>query len=240
MKKRFNVAVATPDGGLELHPLKDWLRHHPDFVPKGQNATTSTSHQLRAALAKAGWEVRESDEQVVLVKPDAGAQAGALDKILGEEAGAREDAERNADLLFPLERHLRDFMSRHIETLRIQGRRVRLYVDADGREGVEYPTGVGPIDILGLADDGGFVVFELKVDRGPDRAVGQLLRYMGWVKRHLAIEKPVRGVIVAASIDERLKYAAVVVPDVSILEYEVSFKLNDAGIDLAPGSGGST
>ena len=50
---------------------------------------------------------------------------------------------------------------------------------------------------------------------------------MGWVKRHLAIEKPVHGVIVAASIDERLKYAAVVVPDVSILEYEVSFKLND-------------
>jgi hypothetical protein len=70
---------------------------------------------------------------------------------------------------------------------------------------------------------------ELKLDRGPDRALGQLARYMGWVKIHLAGDHEVRGVVVARSIDERLRYAACVMPNVALLEYEVEFRLHDAG-----------
>ena len=97
------------------------------------------------------------------------------------------------------------------------------------RNGREYLTDVGPIDILAEDDSGAFVVFELKLDRGPDRALGQLARYMGWVKLRLAGERAVRGVVVASSIDDRLRYAVCVVPNVSLLEYEVEFRLHDVG-----------
>ena len=92
---------------------------------------------------------------------------------------------------------------------------------------------MGPIDILAVDDFGNFVVFELKLERGPDRALGQLARYTGWVKLNLAREREVSGVVVAKSIDERLRYAACVIPNVALLEYEVEFCLREVGsIDI--------
>ena len=55
-------------------------------------------------------------------------------------------------------------------------------------------TDVGSIDILAAAADNTLAVMELKRDRGPDSALGQLARYMGWVRAHLAAGAPVRGV----------------------------------------------
>ena len=43
---------------------------------------------------------------------------------------------------------------------------------------VEYPVGGRFIDILPVDRNAGYVVIELKMSRGYDRTVGQLLRYM--------------------------------------------------------------
>jgi RecB family endonuclease NucS len=67
---------------------------------------------------------------------------------------------------------------------------VRLFVDPVGRDGVEYPTAVGPIDILAADDSGAFFVFELKRARSPDHAMGQLTRYMGWVRQTIKRNHP--------------------------------------------------
>lgn len=124
--------------------------------------------------------------------------------------------------------------ARHNQTalpqIPVGGRRLRVYRDAAGRRGVEYPTGVGPIDLLATDKAGNFFVFELKLDRGPDTAFGQLARYMGWVKANLAGRRDVRGVVVARRIDEKLRYAASIAPDVALLEYEVNLKVRDAGL----------
>lgn len=130
---------------------------------------------------------------------------------------------------FALEAQLRDFIVENIAHIPINGHRLRLYVDGLGRSGREYPSGVGPIDILAVDEAGHFMVFELKLERGPDRALGQLARYMGWVKTHLANDRAVRGAVVARAIDERLRYAACVVPNVSLLEYDVQFRVRDVG-----------
>jgi len=42
-----------------------------------------------------------------------------------------------------------------------------------------------------------FVVFELKLSRGADKAMGQISRYMGGVTQNFAKDKDVKGVIVA-------------------------------------------
>lgn len=72
---------------------------------------------------------------------------------------------------------------------------------------------------------GDYVVIELKVSRGYDRTIGQLLRYMAWIRKNLAAEKKVRGFIVASEITEDLKLASSQIPDVKLVEYEISFSI---------------
>lgn len=126
---------------------------------------------------------------------------------------------------FPFERHLRDYLAHNLGTNAYFGAGLTVYESAEGLVGVEYPTDVGPIDILAKAPNGDFHVFELKLSRGDDAALGQILRYMGWVSQHLAGGKEVFGVIVAAGISEKLRYAVTQVPNVRLMEYEVRFSV---------------
>ena len=109
------------------------------------------------------------------------------------------------DAEFTLEYQLRDFIAQNIEAIPLEGRKLSLYIDANDRDGVEYPTDVGRIDILVVDEKGDLVVFELKRARSPDRAIGQLARYMGWVRQTIGREQRVRGVIVAKTISEGLR-----------------------------------
>ena len=133
-------------------------------------------------------------------------------------------------MLFPVESHLRDFIANNIEAITVNGHRLKLYIDENGRDGVEYPTDVGPIDILAVDGEDNFVVFELKLSRGADKAMGQISRYMGCIKRNLAGDKEVKGVIVAKKVDENLKYASSIIPDLSLFEYELNFKIQEVSI----------
>jgi hypothetical protein len=55
--------------------------------------------------------------------------------------------------------------------------------------------------------------------------VGQLLRYMSWVKQNMETSQSARGIIVANEITADLKLACSRVPDIRLIEYEISFKL---------------
>jgi endonuclease len=48
---------------------------------------------------------------------------------------------------------------------------------------------------------------------------------MTWVEQNLETSKKVRGIIVAKEITGDLKLAASRIPDVRLIEYEISFKL---------------
>ena len=222
--QRFNVVVPLPDGGVSVHPMKEWLRRNPEHIPAGMNPTSSTSHQLRGALKRRGWQIQESPDEVRLVMPGSAADGAVVTEVLGtpEEATTASEAEAAT---FALEAQLRDFIADNLSRIPINSVALALFADSNGRGGVEYPTGVGPVDILAVDSSGNLYVFELKLDRGPDRALGQLARYMGWVKAHLAGTHAVNGVVVARAIDERLRYAAAVIPNVVLLEYEVEFRV---------------
>ena len=67
------------------------------------------------------------------------------------------------------------------------------------------------------------VVIELKVSKGYDRVVGQLLRYVNWVRQNMADpSQHVRGVIIAKHISEDLRLACSGLDNVSLFEYELS------------------
>jgi RecB family endonuclease NucS len=76
-----------------------------------------------------------------------------------------------------------------------------------------------------LDKNGCFVIIELKVSRGYDRVIGQLLRYMGWVERNMQTTQPVYGIIVANAITSDLKLACSRLDRVRLIEYQLSFKL---------------
>jgi hypothetical protein len=224
--KRFNVVLKREDGGVEVHAMKEWLRQHADHVPSGLDATSSTSHQLRNGLKKSGWSVQETDTETRLSPPGTTIDDSTIDDVLGNDDET--DASQVSDQSFALEYQLRDFIANNLATIPIMDQTLELYVDPTGRDGIEYPTAVGPIDILARDSNGNFFVFELKRGRSPDYTMGQLTRYMGWVKHTIGREHQVFGVIVAKRIDDKLRYAASVVPNTSLLEYQVQFSLHSA------------
>jgi hypothetical protein len=65
------------------------------------------------------------------------------------------------------------------------------------------------------------------VERTPDAVIGQLLRYMGWVRKNLAMEKSVYGIVVVGSTSEKLKYAASEAPLIQVMQYELQFILRN-------------
>ncbi|WP_080900609.1 endonuclease NucS domain-containing protein [Pseudomonas amygdali] len=223
--KKYSVVIVGLDGEHTLYPMKEWCRQNPSEAPP-LNPNETNSQALRRGFIRLGWLTEETDTQVLILRP--GTPQKTVEVIENEDLPLDEQDTPDSDreTVFELEWQLRDFIAHNIETLRVDGKALRLYVDDIGRDGVEYPTGVGPIDILALDSDDSFVVFELKRGRVADKAIGQISRYMGWIKKNLAKGKMVKGVIVAKSISSNLRHAIVAVPNVSLFEYEVAFSLN--------------
>ncbi|MGG4495600.1 endonuclease NucS domain-containing protein [Brevibacillus reuszeri] len=178
------------------------------------------------------WEIRQSDDGSLLVT-----QVG-IDTSKGDSAHPNrkldedeKETETKEEMYFPWETHLRDFIAKNLSSITLgDNNTLRLYVDDDGTDGIEYHTEVGRIDILAVDQDDNFVVFELKLNRGVDSAMGQLLRYMGWIKSKFSPDKSVKGVIVASDIDEKLKYAASMVQNVTLFKYQISFSLQQESL----------
>jgi endonuclease len=168
--------------------------------------------------------MQETPTEVRLIKPGAGTNSGLVNEVLGSDEPSNDDA---GEPFFSLEYQLRDFLASNLSTIAINGRRLRLYVDPAGRECVEFPSAVGPIDILAVDDKESFFVFELKRANSPDKAIGQLARYMGGVQQTIGKDHEIFGVIVAKSISENLRSASIV-PNVYLFEYEVEFHLRPA------------
>ena len=68
-------------------------------------------------------------------------------------------------------------------------------------------------------------MIELKKDQTSDDTVGQVARYMGWLKKTKKVDD-VKGVIIAGTYDKKLDFALAAVPNVEVFLYEVNFKLN--------------
>lgn len=83
------------------------------------------------------------------------------------------------------------------------------------------------IDFLALdRDNNDLVVIELKRGKTSDATVGQILRYINWVKENVAeAGQYVRGIIIAKEVDEALKYSVKALDGVDVKTYVVDFKL---------------
>ena len=136
-----------------------------------------------------------------------------------DETDGEEEAESSQ---FSFEKDLQNFLVKNLHLIEPD---LRLY-ESEGITGVEYPVGNRFVDILAVDINNQLVVIELKVSKGYDRVVGQILRYMAWFEKKFADEsQKVRGIIIAKQISEDLKLACSKIVDVKLMEYELSVKL---------------
>lgn len=148
--------------------------------------------------------------------------------IAGNTSGGSVDLTAAAgEQKFGLEKHLHDFLFDNWAQTAL-GKEWDLYSeDGDPESAYQFPTDVGQIDLLTKHKKSlRWLVIELKRGQSNDDTVGQVLRYMGWVRKNLAKPKDkVEGLIIARGSDDRLRYAVSEVPQVKVMEYRVDFRL---------------
>lgn len=128
--------------------------------------------------------------------------------------------------IFVLEKHLEDFLVANWSQTQL-GQEYDIFQEDGEIKGQQYPTDTGYMDILAISKDKSkLLVVELKKGRASDAVVGQIQRYMGYVKEELAEEnQTVQGVIIALEDDIRIKRALVVAPNIKFLKYQINFNM---------------
>jgi hypothetical protein len=151
-----------------------------------------------------------------------------------DDAATAVDAALAGSTQFALEKDLQRYLADNLQLIEPG---LVLFQDED-IAGFEYPAGGGRrIDILAKDHAGNFVVLELKVERGYDRVVGQLLRYVNWVRKELAEPgQRVRGIIVCRTMSADLVLACSGLKDVELFEYRLQVTVSKVpSLDL-PGA----
>jgi hypothetical protein len=215
---RYGVWNSTSEGGLKALDL--WPRFERGAslgsrYVKINQTLNQLAHDLQTdlwALDMAWWHIDGVPGDDALVQSDVESIAVG---VASETRG------------FPLEKHLQDFLWSNWGDTSL-GQEWELYHEpGDPDLGYEYPCGIGRIDILARhKTKPDWLVVELKRGQTSDATVGQVLRYMGWIKKHLAeADEKVYGIIIAHEADDGLRYALSNLRNVDLQRYEVKFQL---------------
>lgn len=155
-----------------------------------------------------------------------------IEVLLGASASAPGPAIVSTDpdiedpVAFAMEKHLEAFLVANWNQT-LLSREFSIYEEEGEPVGQQYATDAGPIDVLAISKDKKrLLVVELKRGRASDTVVGQVLRYMGFVKEQVAEDdQSVEGAIIALEDDQKLRWALLAVPSIAFYRYEISFKL---------------
>ena len=128
--------------------------------------------------------------------------------------------------LFYMEKQLEDFIIENWNKTEF-GKKYDLIEEEGELISQQFKTDIGFIDILAKdKKTKNYVVIELKKNQTSDDTIGQLLRYMGWIKKNKK-DDGVKGIIVAGQFDTKLDHAKSMIPNSEVLLYEVDFKLKE-------------
>ena len=146
-----------------------------------------------------------------------------------EESITETVVDEMAEQTFRLEQYLHEFIRDNWDSIDIfnDWSIYREPGDDEKIAGYKYPCSAGEIDILARHRNGkDWMVIELKRNQTGDTTVGQILRYIGWVKKNLMAEgESIYGMIICREGDEKLQYAVSTLDNITIWNYSVKFSL---------------
>ena len=214
---RGSYFVGEVIGGYEYH--KDEILPHRRAVRWFTRAIlrSEMSEQLRNSCGSIGTVSdvsRYAEEIERLISGSRPASIVATDETIEDPS------------VFGLEKHLEEFLIDNWRSTEL-GQRYDIYEEDGEIVGQQYPSDTGPIDILAVSKDKKeILVIELKRGRSSDVVVGQIQRYMGYVKDELAeVNQIVKGVIIAFEDDIKIHRALSVTQNIDFYTYKISFKL---------------
>ena len=221
--------VLCPDGGGNYRVgdvASDYYYAVNQVLPHRRKVAWRTETIARASMSDAlqnstGWGGSVSDISNHRVE---------LEQLLGNLPSALQarvgDGEIEDPAAFAMEKHLEAFLVTNWDQT-ILSKDFSIFEEDGESVGQQYATDAGPIDVLAISKDKKrLLVVELKRGRASDAVVGQVLRYMGFVKEQIAeSNQTVEGVIIALEDDQKMRWALMSVPSISFYRYQVSFKL---------------
>lgn len=219
-----------PGEKINKEEIVDWFSRN---YPKIKSNTVgchiikfTANHRTRihyGATPKCDMLFQLPDKRLRLYNPESDPKPiYKKDEITDDDSDEKPEAEDSSQ--FAYESHLRDYLANNLHQIEPG---LQLFRDEEDNAitGVEFDAGGRRIDLLAVDKDNNLVVVELKVSRGYERTIGQLLLYRAWVRENLADGKKVRGVIIAKTISPDLKLAVSEIQDIDVFEYELKLDL---------------
>jgi hypothetical protein len=199
--------------GIEVAQIRDmvieWDRPISSSLRRGYVVALFEKRGLFAKFCAEHWPFSATEKGASKLKYYQRLRTEYLEFLEGagpDEEEADIESEDSAAGRFALESHLRDYLAANMGRIEPG---LTLFT-AGGRSGIDSA--------------GRFVVVELKLSRGRNKALGQLLYYMGWVDANLG-KAPCRGYIIASEITEELRIAVKRAQGVSLAQYNLSFSV---------------
>lgn len=225
--KRGDI-VLCPDGNGNYYVgemVSDYQYHPSDILPHRREVKWYPIEISRSAMSP---ELQRSTGSIGTIS-DITKYAQEIEGLIG---GSKPPVLISTDetiedpSVFALEKHLEDFLVKNWHQTEL-GNEYQIYEEEGELVGQQYPSDTGPMDILAISKDKKtLLVVELKKGRVSDNVVGQIQRYMGYVKEELAeADQDVRGVIIGLEDDLKLKRALSVTNNIDFFRYQISFKL---------------
>ena len=205
--------------------VSDYYYIESEILPHRRKVNWFSVQIERSAMSKA---LRNSTGSVGTIS-NVTQYADEIQELIGvidQHSKVAVDSQIEDATVLALEKHLEDFLVKNWKQTEL-GKLYDIYEEDGELIGQQYPSDTGPLDILAISKDKStLLVVELKRGRVSDNVVGQIQRYMGYVKEELAEpHQTVKGVIIGLEDDVRIRRALAVTQNIEFYKYKISFKL---------------
>jgi hypothetical protein len=220
---KFLAENGLENEALEIKQSRDKYKSFTSTLKRGKITALLTKSNLLGSFIDSYWPFGKSESGKRKISRYERIYSSFLGNTKVDEEQEEEEEVNKEETSFALEEHLRDYISKNLSAIESG---LKLWKDKDDIEGIEYPVDEDNrrIDILAIDKNGIPVVIELKVSRGYQKVIGQCLYYKNRVKQLLNSTKA-RIIIIAREISPELKTATQELQDVKLLEYKLSFSL---------------